>query len=302
MTALKVIASLALLGAVSGCTNFYEIPVETPLEPKLDTSGFQRILIAGFVVGGTDDVDANLETARLLRSQLRTNSDLEVIDAEVIELLAVAEEQSDFVPPRGAEREGSVSDDPDPPLDDPEDPDAEAEEAQLSEEDLEAYEQIFSDAGYWRQLGEEYQNPLIVTGTIHFAPYERAGMVSREREVYDSFGRRRVVPTRTYQERRGYVLSPKFIFIDGGTGATLHTERHREEILYDARQNTPALSSYFELMDRLLPSFLGTAEQRKHPRHENSAQIAFLSRALQRTCCSSTLTVCVRRDLTRSGG
>ena len=258
MTALKVIASLALLGAVSGCTNVYEIPVETPLEPKLDTSGFQRILIAGFVVGGTDDVDANLETARLLRSQLRTNSDLEVIDAEVIELLAVAEEQSDFVPPRGAEREGSVSDDPDPPLDDPEDPDAEAEEAQLSEEDLEAYEQIFSDAGYWRQLGEEYQNPLIVTGTIHFAPYERAGMVSREREVYDSFGRRRVVPTRTYQERRGYVLSPKFIFIDGGTGATLHTERHREEILYDARQNTPALSSYFELMDRLLPSFLGT--------------------------------------------
>ena len=97
-----------------------------------------------------------------------------------------------------------------------------------------------------------------MTGTIHFAPYERAGMVSREREVYDSLGRRRVVPTRTYQERRGYVLSPTFIFIDGGTGATLYTERHREEILYDARQNTPALSSYFELMDRLLPSFLGT--------------------------------------------
>ena len=260
MTALKVTASLVLL-AVSGCTNFYEIPVETPLEPKLDTSGFQRILIAGFVVGGTDDVDTNLETARLLRSQLRTNSDLEVIDAEVIELLAVAEEQSDFVPPRRVaerDREGSAIDDPETPVDDPEALDAEADDTQLSEEDLEAYDQIFADAAYWRQLGEEYQNPLIVTGTIHFAPYERAGMVSREREVYDSFGRRRVVPTRTYQERRGYVLSPRFIFIDGGTGATLYTERHREEILYDARQNTPALSSYFELMDRLLPSFLGT--------------------------------------------
>ena len=83
-------------------------------------------------------------------------------------------------------------------------------------------------------------------------------MVSREREVYDSFGRRQVVPVRAYQERRGYVLSPTFIFIDGRTGATLYTERHREEILYDASQNTPALSSYFELMDRLLPSFLGT--------------------------------------------
>ena len=258
MTALKVIASLALV-AVSGCTNFYEIPVETPLEPKLDVSDFQRILIAGFVVGGTEDVDTNLETARLLKSQLRTNSDLEVIDAEVIELLAAAEEQADFVRPRGgSERdgEGPAGDDPETPEDDPENPDT--EDTELSEEDLEAYEQIFADASYWRQLGEEYQNPLIVTGTIHFAPYERSGMVSREREIYDEFGRRRVVPTRAFQERRGYVLSPKFIFIDGRTGATLYTEQHREEILYDARQNTPALSSYFELMDRLLPSFLGT--------------------------------------------
>ena len=260
MTASKVIASLALV-ATSGCTNFYEIPVETPLEPKLDVSDFQRILIAGFVVGGTKDIDANLETARLLKSQLRTNSDLEVIDAEVIELLAAAEEQADFVRPRGGsepDSEGSGGNDPETPVDDPENPDAEAEDTQLSEEDLEAYERIFANAGYWRQLGEEYQNPLIVTGTIHFAPYERSGMVSREREVYDDFGRRRVVPTRAYRERRGYVLSPKFIFIDGRTGATLYTEQHREEILYDARQNTPALSSYFELMDRLLPSFLGT--------------------------------------------
>lgn len=252
MTVFRAIASLTLLLTSFACTNLYEIPVETPLEPKLDTAGFQRILIAGFVVGGTDDVDTNLETARLLRSQLRNNSDLEVIDSEVIALITAAKEQADFVPPIQ----------PTPGEDDSVNQqlgDADTESAeQLSEEDLEAYEQIFSDASYWRQLGEEYQNPLIVTGTIHFAPYERAGMVSREREVYDSVGRRRVVPTRTYQERRGYVLSQKFIFIDGGTGATLYTERHREEILYDARQNTPALSSYFELMDRLLPSFLGT--------------------------------------------
>jgi hypothetical protein len=262
MTALKVIASLMVVTAVSGCTNLlYEIPVETPLEPKLDVSGFQRILIAGFVVGGTQDVDANLETARLLKSQLRTNSDLDVVDAEVIELVTVAEEQAGFVAPRGGsgrDRKISAIDDLETTEADPENPNAEPADTQLSEEDLEAYEQIFADASYWRQLGEEYQNPLIVTGTIHFAPYERSGMVSREREVYDSFGRRQVAPTRAYLERRGYVLSPKFIFIDGGTGATLYTEQLREEILYDARQNTPALSSYFELMDRLLPSFLGT--------------------------------------------
>ena len=98
-------------------------------------------------------------------------------------------------------------------------------------------------------------------------------MVTREREVYDSFGRRQVVPVRTYRDREGFVLSPKFIFIDGRTGATLHTERHREEILYDSSQNTPALSSYFELMDRLLPSFLWNVEHREYPRHTDPPEV-----------------------------
>ena len=63
------IASLVLLTAVSGCTNFFEVPIETPLSAKMDVSGFRRVLVAGFISGGTDDVDANLETVRLLRSQ-----------------------------------------------------------------------------------------------------------------------------------------------------------------------------------------------------------------------------------------
>ena len=254
MTVFRSLASAGLLIAISACgTNIYEVPVETPLEPKLDVSRFQRILIAGFVGGGTDVVDTYLETARLLRSQLRNSPDLQVIDADVIELRAVAEEQADFVPPVQVEEA---------PAEGVSDSSADSEEAEgegdLSEEDLEAYEHIFADASYWRQVGEEFQNPLIVTGTVHFTDHQRSGMVSREREVFDQLGRRRVVPTRAYRDRRGYVLTPTFIFIDGGTGATLYTERHREEILYDASQNTPALSSYFELMDRLLPSFLST--------------------------------------------
>ena len=85
----------------------------------------------------------------------------------------------------------------------------------------------------------------------------------REHEVYDQFGRRRVVPVRTYMERKGFILRPKFIFIDGRTGATLYSETFSEEILYNAQQNTPALSSYFELMDRLIPSFLSTLSTQK---------------------------------------
>ena len=250
MTALaRTIVSVGGLLALVACTNYLEVPVETPLQPKLDVSGFQRVLIAGFVTGGSDEVDTNLETARLLRSQLGSNSKLRVIDAEVLELTAVAEEQGGAVQRSRESDEGA-----------PEDTSAEEEqsEKEYSEEDLEALEHIFANVSYWLQIGEEFQGPLIVTGTVYFTPHERSGMVTREREVYDEFGRRRVAPMRAYRDRKGYVLSPKFIFIDGRTGATLYTERHREEILYGSSRNTPALSSYFELMDRLLPSFLGT--------------------------------------------
>jgi hypothetical protein len=64
-------------------------------------------------------------------------------------------------------------------------------------------------------------------------------------------------------ERKGFVLKPKFIFIDGRTGTVLHSENYREEILYNANQTSPALSSYFELMDRLIPSFLSTLSSQR---------------------------------------
>ena len=246
MTAfLKATSSALLLLTAAACTSYYEVPIETPLQPKLDVGRFQRILVAGFLAGGSEDVDTNLETARLLRSQLRSESRLEVIDAEVLDILSVADAEGG-----GANGNGGNGGASDVPLSDD-------ERADMDEEDLEAYEHIFANVSYWRQLGEEHQSPLIVTGTVHFTPHQRSGMVTREREIYDEFGRRRVVPVRAYRDRTGFVLSPTFIFIDGSTGVTLYTERHREEVLYDSTQNTPALSSYFELMDRLLPSFLG---------------------------------------------
>jgi hypothetical protein len=131
------------------------------------------------------------------------------------------------------------------------------------EKDLEPYEKLFANVDYWKKVGEEHQNPLIVTGTVLFTPHQRAGFVQREQEVYDSFGRRRVVPQRTYENRKGYILRPTFVFIDGRTGQTLHQETFREEILYSENQSTPALSSYFELMDRLLPTFLNTLSTQK---------------------------------------
>ena len=246
-------ASFALAGLLSaGCTSFYEIGIETPIQPKLDVSSFQRVLVVGFIGGGSKDVDANMETVRLLRSQLRTRSQLKVIEAEVVPLADVVDRT------RAAAAETAPAEPAAAPAGDAKD------EKLTTEKDLEAYDQIFADVAYWKKLGEEYQAPLIITGTVYFAPINKSGIVERTSQEYsDAFGRRQVGTVRQWMDRKGYTLVPKLVFIDGRTGTTLYSESIREEILYDASQNTPALSAYFELMDRYLPSFLSALSSQK---------------------------------------
>jgi hypothetical protein len=280
------LASLVFLCAAAGCTSYYEIPIETPIQPKMDVTPFTRVLVAGFIGGGTDDVDANLETVRLLRSQLRSKSSLRVIEAEVLPLEELAREQvakASATGPAGggpaldgqagpatsgggegvpiapvpqlpaAPTTGGEGQQPVPPL-----PAAEGESKIRTEKDLERYQSIFNNAQFWKKIGEEHQNPLIVTGTVLFTNTQSSGFVNTNREIIDPLGRRVVQPYRVYMERKGFIVEPRFVFIDGRTGAVLYTERFLEEILYPAQQNTPPLSSYFELMDRLIPSFLGS--------------------------------------------
>jgi len=253
----RTLSSFALVLLVGACTNYYEIPIETPIRPKLDVSAFQRVLVAGFIAGGTEDVDGNLETTRLLRSQLRTKSDLRVIDTDPLPLMEVATEQN-------KENATALETGTGPATTTAPAQAQSTQPQQIKEEkDLDKFENLFANVEYWKKIGEEYQQPLIVTGTVLFTPTQRNSIVQREEEVYDSFGRRRVVPVRSYQERKGYTLRPKFVFIDGRTGTVMHSENFREEILYNANQTTPALSSYFELMDRLIPSFLSTLSSQK---------------------------------------
>jgi len=234
----RTVVSLAAV-AVAACTNFYEIPIETPIKAKLDLGAFQRVLVAGFLAGGSDDVDGNLETTRLLRSQLRTKSELRVIDADVLPLMDVA--ASD----RKVEADKPL---PNPIKDD---------------KDIDQYEHLFADTDYWKKIGEEYQQPLIVTGTVLFTSRAQTQMQQREQEVFDTLGRRRTVAERRLVERKGFGLSGRFVFIDGRTGATLHSQNFTESVLYDANRQTPALSSYFELMDKLIPNFLATLSSQK---------------------------------------
>jgi hypothetical protein len=62
-----------------------------------------------------------------------------------------------------------------------------------TKKDLERYERIFADAAFWKKVGAEYENPLIITGTMWFQPQQTAGWVNQNREQYDQLGRRVVV-------------------------------------------------------------------------------------------------------------
>ena len=234
MTALRRCATLLVLLAGPGCSSVVEVPVETPLQSKLDVSSFRRILIAGFVTDLEDsDVDLSAETARLLQNQLRSNTRLQVLEPDRPPLQDALEKALAKIGEGGSyNRE------------------------EKDQYRLEA-DRILQDPEFWRKMGEEYQQPLIVAGKLDFESQNRSGFQPDERVVRDASNQPRLVRGNRYLERKGFVLSADFLFIDSKTGETLHKERFSEEVLYSEDQRVSALSSYFELMDRLLPNFLG---------------------------------------------
>jgi hypothetical protein len=248
MTAKTVVAvaSVAIALGSAGCMSFVEVPVETPIHAKLDTTSYQRVLVAGFLGGGTKAIDTNSETARLLRSQLRSKSTLKVIDADVLQLVSEVDKRR--TPPVAAPAVGDNGQD---------------EPKIKNEKDLAEYESILTDTAYWKKVGEEYQGALIVTGSVLFTELTQNGVVSRPQTYTDQYGRTQVTERREYANQKGYSLTPKFVFIDGRTGQQLYSEGFHEQALYSETMNTPALSAYFELMDKLLPGFLSTLSTQK---------------------------------------
>jgi hypothetical protein len=236
------ILSLTVALGSGACVSFYEIGVDVPIQSKIDVSAFRQVLIAGFLSGGSGSIDPNTETARLLRSQLRTKSELTVIDADVLLLVEEFDRRQAGRPGEGPAAAG-----------------ANGTPVIQTEEDLERYEPIFEDAEFWKSVGEQHDGPLIITGSVLFTEISRSGMSSRPRSYVDpATGREVYEEVREYADMRGYALTPTFVFIDGRTGEQLYAESFHEESLYASTQNTPALSSYFELMDKLLPGFLNT--------------------------------------------
>jgi hypothetical protein len=206
-----------------------EVPVETPVQSKIDVSRFRRVLVAGFVTDlGENDVELGSETSRLLQNQLRSNSRLQVLEPDHPPLQDALEQALEKL----------------------------GEGGKYNKQEKEQYkletDRVLQDAEYWRKVGEEFQNPLIVTGRVGFEEQNRSGFQSEER-----------VRSNRYLERKGFSLSAEFYFIDGRTGQNLHKEKFTEEVLYGEEQKISPLSSYFELMDRLIPNFLGVISPQK---------------------------------------
>lgn len=103
---------------------------------------------------------------------------------------------------------------------------------------------IFADVPFWKRLGEEYREPLILTGVVIF---KGAGSQYEERTM----GRRTV---RVW--RPGFSLNLRLVFISGRTGERLDSLSLGPVIGRAADARTSALALYFGLMDRLTPSVL----------------------------------------------
>ncbi len=248
----KIVLSLSLsLGGLllaTGCAGIYDVAIERPARSRMDLSPFHRILVAGFVPVGTDEIDADLETTRLLRSQLRSRSSLTVIDADAFSLLELAVQRRVGGGATVRREEEAVR--------------------PINERELDNYRHIFAQAAFWKRIGEEYQEPLIVTGTVLFRQDLRGKSVQSERELFNVTGQRAISQTRKWETRKVFELRPTFIFIDGRTGAVITSETYEEAIEFNLEQGVPALSAYFELMDRVLPKFLGSvsAQRVREPR------------------------------------
>jgi hypothetical protein len=127
---------------------------------------------------------------------------------------------------------------------------ADAEPLALDQERLQ-------DAVYWKRVGDEYPRALIVTGSVTLAHQRESrtptGFAPPPRRADPVMNRGDAM---VILDRQRFTLQAVFLFIDGASGATLHRRPLRLDVVYNGAENVPALSAYFDLMDRLLPRVL----------------------------------------------
>jgi hypothetical protein len=81
-------------------------------------------------------------------------------------------------------------------------------------------EELYDNAGYWKKMGEDYEAPLILTGSIFFELTPRTAFEMRKVTTYDGQTLYRNVP----EEYTDFKLTMNLVCIDGKTGDVLHEE------------------------------------------------------------------------------
>lgn len=78
--------AIVLVILLAGCATVDSSRTRIFVPPRPDLLGFSRVLVAGFVTQGGDRIDLNDETARFIRTQLRSKMSLTVIESEPVSL------------------------------------------------------------------------------------------------------------------------------------------------------------------------------------------------------------------------
>jgi len=157
----------AAAAAITSCTSYRQIDIEIPVSAKIDVSRFERIFVAGFVTESTESLNLDIETVRLLRGQLRNQSRLTVLDVApqfLGDFSASTLEQNGKMEEFRRFQETLDRND--------------GEQYSLEEWTAYEMEKILLDEEYWRKLGEEYQEPLIVSGIVKLMSRSRASHMS----------------------------------------------------------------------------------------------------------------------------
>lgn len=203
---------VALGGAGCGFTTASRRSVPQPIRARTFVDTFDRVLIAGFVAERVSDRGRDLDINEETARLLR-------MTLRSKGGLDVIESQ-----PLGLQRTQSVG--------------TRTEDA------------IFTDEPFWKRLGEEYREPLILTGAVSF---KGAG---------SQFEERTMGPRTVRVWRPGFSLSLRLVFINGRTGEMLDSEPLGPVFGRASDARTSALALYFGLMDRLTPSVLAALGRR----------------------------------------
>lgn len=112
-------------------------------------------------------------------------------------------------------------------------------------------EQRFTDIPYWRRLGEEHGQPLIITGSVrlHLAP---ARVVHR--------GVRTV-----YVYATGRVLEATVVLIDGRTGKILSSDKLPTRMRYGVGRFSSGPSLFLQMMESGMDDWFGVISRGVSP-------------------------------------